>query len=86
MIDVRLAEELALSQLDGDVLHIPMHELPQRLEDLDTGREYAVLCHHGTRSWQVVHFLRAQGFAGARNIAGGIDHWSDAVDPQQPRY
>jgi adenylyltransferase/sulfurtransferase len=86
VLDVRLPEELELASLRADFVNIPLHLLPHRLDELDRGREYAVLCHHGVRSMQAVHFLRAQGFNGARNLAGGIDRWSAAIDPSVPRY
>ena len=56
------------------------------MDELDPRCEYAVLCHHGVRSMQAVHFLRANGFPGARNLAGGIDRWAAAIDPSVPRY
>lgn len=86
ILDVRLHEELEIAALDGETLHIPLHLLPVRLEELDTAREYAVLCHHGNRSWQATHYLRSRGFAGMRNVEGGIDRWSAVVDPGVPRY
>lgn len=86
VLDVRLPEELERASLAGTVLHIPLHLLPLRLSELDPAREYVVLCHHGVRSMQAVHYLRAQGFAGARNLSGGIDRWSSRIDPSLPRY
>jgi adenylyltransferase/sulfurtransferase len=86
VLDVRLPEELEFASLRADVLHIPLHLLPVRLGELEASREYAVLCHHGVRSMQAVHFLRANGFPGARNLAGGIDRWSAVIDPSVPRY
>jgi adenylyltransferase/sulfurtransferase len=86
VLDVRLPEELEFASLQADLLHIPLHLLPHRMDELDPRREYAVLCHHGVRSMQAVHFLRANGFPGARNLAGGIDRWSAAIDPSVPRY
>ncbi|HKK71037.1 MAG TPA: rhodanese-like domain-containing protein [Candidatus Krumholzibacteria bacterium] len=86
VLDVRLPEELQIAALDGDVVHIPLHLLPLRMEELDPGREYAVLCHHGARSWQAVRYLRSRGFAGPRNVGGGIDRWSALIDPAVPRY
>jgi rhodanese-related sulfurtransferase len=35
---------------------------------------------------QAVHFLRANGIPGARDVAGGIDGWSATIDPSVPRY
>ena len=46
----------------------------------------AVMCHHGARSLSVAMWLRNQGFAKAQSVAGGIEHWSRAVDPTVPRY
>lgn len=86
ILDVRLPQELALARLDGEVLHIPLHLLPTRLEELDPATEYAVLCHHGGRSWQAVQYLRARGFQKPRNVEGGIDRWSVLVDSSVPRY
>jgi len=86
ILDVRLHEELEIAAIDGDVLHIPLHLLPVRVDELDAEREYAVLCHHGNRSWQATHYLRARGYKGPRNVQGGIDRWSAVVDPEVPRY
>jgi rhodanese-related sulfurtransferase len=86
VLDVRLPQELQIAALDGDVLHIPLHLLPVRMDELDRDREYAVLCHHGGRSWQAVRYLRSRGFLGPRNVDGGIDRWSALIDPEVPRY
>ena len=86
VLDVRLQEELHLASLSGEVLHIPLHLLPGRMSELDPGREYAVLCHHGARSGQAAQYLRAHGYGGARNVEGGIDRWSQVVDPGLTRY
>jgi rhodanese-related sulfurtransferase len=86
VLDVRLPQELAIARLGGDVVHIPLHLLPGRLQELDPRAEYAVICHHGGRSWQAVQYLRARGFRAPRNVVGGIDRWSVLVDPTVPRY
>lgn len=35
---------------------------------------------------QVANFLKARGFSHVANIAGGINAWSNDVDPSVPRY
>ena len=85
LLDCRESVELSLARIDGAV-HIPMGEIPDRLAELDATREIVVFCHHGIRSAQVAAFLRQQGFASVRNMAGGIDAWSTLVDPSTPRY
>ena len=89
VLDVREVRELqAASVKPGgfELVHIPMNEIPGRLGQLDPGRAVAVLCHHGTRSQRVAMFLQAQGFDTVANIAGGIEAWSQELDPSVPRY
>jgi len=85
LLDCREPEELAIARIDG-ALHIPMGDIPARLQSLDPAKEYVVFCHHGVRSANVVAFLHKQEFERARNMAGGIDAWSREVDPTVPRY
>ena len=40
----------------------------------------------GGRSLRVAAFLRQQGFDQAQSMAGGIDEWSQTIDPAIPRY
>ena len=45
-----------------------------------------VYCHVGMRGAAAQQLLRSRGFSRVRNLAGGIDAWAAAVDPQMPRY
>jgi rhodanese-related sulfurtransferase len=85
LLDVREAWELSIARLELS-LHIPMADVPDRLDDLDRDQEVVVLCHHGRRSRQVVVFLKQSGFPRVLNLAGGIDAWSAEVDPAVPVY
>jgi rhodanese-related sulfurtransferase len=79
--------ELAAIHIDGlRTLHIPMNEVPQRLAELEPMQPVVCICHHGARSAQVVAFLERQGHAAVYNLAGGIDAWSQQIDPRVPRY
>ncbi len=84
LLDVREADEIALVNLGAT--HIPLGELPSRLDELDENREIVVICHHGVRSAQGAGFLVYQGFQKVTNLAGGIDRWAVDVDPSLPRY
>jgi len=87
LLDCREADEVAAARIAGS-LHIPMREIPQRLDELIPRRDERIIvhCHHGGRSLRVTHFLRQQGFTRVQNMTGGIDAWSVAVDPEVPRY
>lgn len=89
VLDVREPWEVqtASVQANGfELICIPMHLIPTRLQDLPNDRPIACLCHHGGRSMQVAMFLSQQGFDPVANIAGGIFAWSSQVDPSVPTY
>jgi rhodanese-related sulfurtransferase len=86
LLDVREDWEIALSPVPSPVLHIPMASIPERIGELDPGKETVVICRSGARSAQVAHFLEARGFGSVANLAGGILAWSRDVDPRIPQY
>lgn len=45
-----------------------------------------VYCHFGVRSLDAAIFLTTQGFMNVHVLQGGIDAWSQEVDPSLPRY
>lgn len=85
VLDVREPWEVSRCAIEGS-LAIPMAEIATRIDDLDSGRHWVVVCHHGMRSLQVALFLERQGFAHMHNLRGGIDAWAAQVDPAMPRY
>ncbi len=87
LLDVRTPEELELARIDS-CLHIPLNELPERIQELEPWRdkEVVILCHHGMRSEMAQQFLRQQGFRRVRNLRGGIDAYSSEVDERIARY
>jgi rhodanese-related sulfurtransferase len=87
LIDVRQPEEYRIASLPAAVL-IPLGELSMRLAEIEAYRDKRIVvhCHHGGRSLRAVMGLRQLGFHGAQNLAGGIDLWSQQIDPQVPRY
>ncbi len=89
LLDVRETWELETARLvlpGATLKHIPMGELPARLDELDSAQVILALCHHGMRSLQCVAYLQRQGHAHVYNVHGGIDAWSTQVDPSVPRY
>lgn len=85
LLDVREPLELATVSLPGAV-HIPMLEIPARLDELDASRPVVVMCHAGQRSRQVAAYLAANGFEEVYNLSGGIDAWAAQLEPGLPRY
>lgn len=84
LLDVREAWEVGTAALPG-ITHIPMQQIPARVDELDRERDIVSICHHGGRSMQVALFLERQGLR-VHNLAGGMDAWSSEIDAGVPRY
>jgi rhodanese-related sulfurtransferase len=63
-----------------------MGEIPARMGELPRETAIVCMCHHGARSERVAQFLAANGYDNAVNLTGGIDAWSQTIDPNVPRY
>ncbi len=87
LLDCREPAEADIAHIRGAVL-IPMGQIPTAGERLSSmnGKRIIVHCHHGGRSLRVAHWLRANGYADAQSMAGGIDAWSLEIDQTVPRY
>ncbi len=87
LIDVREEDEYAICHIEGAEL-IPIsrfaEEAPRKLADHDEA--LVIYCHHGMRSNNAAHWLRAQGYGNVANVTGGIDAWAERVDPEMNRY
>jgi molybdopterin/thiamine biosynthesis adenylyltransferase/rhodanese-related sulfurtransferase/molybdopterin converting factor small subunit len=85
LLDVREPFEYQISHIEG-TRFIPLGQLTQRVNELDTADEIVVYCHTGMRSAQATRFLRGLGFKRARNMKGGINAWRAEVDPSLQAY
>jgi rhodanese-related sulfurtransferase len=85
VLDVREARELAIARFPFDVLHVPMGQVPARLDEIPTDRRIVCACRSGARSAQVAAFLKSNG-RDAVNLEGGILAWAARLDPSIPRY
>ena len=76
-LDVRTLRERNTYQISGSI-HIPLHELKERLNDLEKfkGKEIICYCHSGSRSLTAAAILNKNGFRSA-NLKGGIIEWNN---------
>ena len=84
VLDVREPYEFAIAHMGGHL--IPLNDLPQRIAELDPSREIVLHCKVGGRSQKAAEFLAQAGFKHLHNLAGGIQAWSEKVDPRVPKY
>jgi sulfur-carrier protein adenylyltransferase/sulfurtransferase len=85
LIDVREPFEYEIARIDGAKL-IPLGEIAERTDELQREHPIIVHCHSGARSAQAVRLLQQRGFPDVYNLEGGIDAWSDQIDPAVPKY
>jgi rhodanese-related sulfurtransferase len=71
-IDVR--EEYEYEDDNLDAWNIPLGELPDKLDELETHKadEIIIHCRSGARSGNAKNFLASKGFLNVRNVLGGI--------------
>lgn len=81
LVDVRTDAEVAQGMIDG-ALHIPLHLLPLRADELSDGIPTVFYCRTGARSAQACAFLASRGpGADVYNLEGGIFGWVRAGMP-----
>ncbi len=85
LLDVREPWETQINCLDN-AHNIPLSQLPQRMNELDSADEIITYCKVGQRSAYAAQFLHQIGFTKVRNLRGGINAWAREVDPTMPRY
>ncbi len=84
ILDVREPHEYEIANIGAQL--IPLSELPKRFQEINSSKEIIVHCKSGHRSARAAEFLRKKGFQKVKNLVGGIDAWSERIDPRVPHY
>lgn len=74
LLDLRSRQErdvLPVSLHWLTTLHIPLHELPDRLDEIPKDRPVGAFCSSDSRSAIAMAYLRACGYDQVRIVAGG---------------
>jgi rhodanese-related sulfurtransferase len=87
LIDCREESEWHTARIEGAML-MPMSRWRDVASDLKphADKRIVVHCHHGGRSLRVTQWMRENGFPQTQNMTGGINAWSQHVDPSVPQY
>jgi rhodanese-related sulfurtransferase len=82
VLDVRDGEEYAKGHLPR-ARHIPLRELPKRVEELGKFKSKPVIvtCKSGTRAGSACRLLKQAGFANVYQLKGGLAAWQQASLP-----
>jgi adenylyltransferase/sulfurtransferase len=84
LIDVREPGEYAVANIGGAL--IPLAELEKRAGEIPREGPVYVHCKMGGRSARAVAYLKSLGYTNVRNVAGGINAWSERIDKSVPIY
>ncbi|MFC7322121.1 rhodanese-like domain-containing protein [Halobacillus campisalis] len=74
IIDVREDEEVAQGMIPT-AKHIPLGHVPEEVDNLDSSKEYVMVCRSGKRSMNASEFLNQKGFKKVNNLEGGMLDW-----------
>jgi adenylyltransferase/sulfurtransferase len=80
VLDVREAGERDLSHIAGTEWW-PLSLLPSRCGELPADQLLYLCCKNGARSLQAARFLKKCGVRCVKSVRGGLNAWSDEVDP-----
>ncbi len=84
LLDVREIHERERASIEGSKLLD--QAMAEYIETLPKDTCLVFHCHTGVRSQQAAEYFRGRGFTNTHNLVGGIDAWSQRVDPEVPRY
>jgi len=85
LLDIREPFEAEIAKIPQSRV-ISLAEFSSKMHELDSAREIWLYCKDGARSGKAWKLLHDAGFRKIKNVAGGIDAWSEDIDPSVPRY
>ena len=89
LMDVRMPQEAEIATIPGAVL-VPLDQIEngtaiEQVRELAAGKRLYAHCKLGGRSAKALIALKREGIDGI-NVSGGIDAWSQEIDPSVQRY
>lgn len=80
VIDVRTPMEWNEGIIPGALtINIMDPQFVSRLEPLDRGKSYIIVCRSGGRSLSACQAMASMGFTDVSNMLGGMSHWQGPV-------
>jgi len=86
IVDVREQWEFDLCRLGKNPILLSEKTMPFIFEQGAQSLAVLVYCHHGVRSLNAALYMRQNGLPNAVSMRGGIDRYSQEVEPTIPRY
>ena len=70
LLDVRTENEVLLSTISSSSIHIPMNEIPTKIDNIEKNKELIIYCKSGKRSAKVCEYLKKNDFPNVKNLTG----------------
>jgi len=80
ILDVRTKEEVEQVKF-GFAVNIPLHELPNRLNEIPTDQTIAIFCAAATRAKMAVLYLQERGYANVKFIPESHGQITETIKP-----
>jgi rhodanese-related sulfurtransferase len=85
LVDVRSREEFEAVHIEGAVL-LSQPVMQQILAEGTNTRPLVILDHQGRQALDAAAYFMGHGLTNVYCLRGGIDAWSQEIDPKLPRY
>jgi rhodanese-related sulfurtransferase len=85
LVDVRSREEFDAVHIEGSVL-LSQDVMRQVMADGSNTRQLVIIDHQGKQGLDAAAYFMGHGLQNVRCLRGGIDAWSQEVDPKVRRY
>lgn len=85
LVDIRSRDEFNAVHIDGSVL-LSQTIMQQLMAEGTNTRPIVVVDHQGKNSLDAAAYFMGHGLQNIRCLRGGIDAWSQEVDPKLRRY
>jgi adenylyltransferase/sulfurtransferase len=79
LVDVREPNEWDAGHVEG-AIHIPLSQVPQRMNEIPKDRDVVMICRSGGRSGRAQEYLLQNGYSRVQNMTGGMQRWQRDVD------
>jgi rhodanese-related sulfurtransferase len=81
LLDIRTREEVEFLPLTKFGINIPLHELPDRLNEIPKDKIVAVYCPGGHRSAMAYLYLRSKGFENVKYFSTKQEEFAGKLRP-----
>jgi rhodanese-related sulfurtransferase len=85
LVDVRSREEFETVRIEGSIL-MSQPAMQKILGKWPRKEIFVVIDHVGKQGLDAAAYFLGHGFENVRCLRGGIDAWSQEIDPDVPRY